>query len=197
MEVYYYIPENEKTDALSCGIKLSVKTDKKVPINSRPTSCISTLLNPKDDLEKYNSPLFACLKFELKPQYCFIADRALYGCDNTAELYAKSIISPDCYNFGIYRFPECLITCTILPDNISLASKIIGTPILYNSSEELYLNRLIAELREKHENFDDAILSLYFDSLVTKDKLVKIENSNLTIYTSTDGEVYTAKKGMV
>lgn len=194
MEMYYYILNNEKENALSCGIKLSVKADKKILINGYATPCISALLNPKDDLPKYKSDQYACLRIELKAEYCYIANKALCGSTETEELYAQSIISPSEYVFGTYRIPECLITCTILPDSISLANKAIGYPVLYNNSEELYINNLIEELKEKHENFNETIFNLFFHKLASKGQLKKLENGNLTVFSSPTGEIYTVKK---
>lgn len=195
MEVYYYIPVDEKEDALSCGIKLSSKIDKKVTVNNHPAPCISALLNPKDDMDKYTSDKYVCLRIEIKPDYCYIADKTLYGSEKTRELYSCSIISPLNYVFGTYRNPECLITCTILPDSIHLMNKAIDAPVLYDNSENLYINRLFDELQEENPDFNETALTLFFDFLSNNGDLTRIDNNNMLVYTSQTGKVYTLKKG--
>ncbi len=197
MEMYYYIPNNEKENALTCGIKLSVKADKKVLINGYTTPCISALLTPKDDMPKYKSDQFSCLKIDLKPRYCYIADKSLHGIKETEDLYLRSIIPLSEYVFGTYRNPECLVICTILPENINPENKVMGSPILYNSSEEMYLINLIQQLRENHKNFDETILNLFFDKLAGNGQLKKLQNGDLMIFTGPYGEVYTVKTGKI
>ncbi len=194
MEVYYYIPVAEKEDALSCGIKLSVKAEKKVVINGYSTPCISALLNPKDDMSRYNSDRFACLRIELKPEYCFIADKSLYGSEKTRELYNRSIVSPMNYIFGTYRLPECLVTCTILPDSISLMNRIIDSPVLYDSSEKLYIANLVEKFNEDYPDFCETALFIFLDKLAGAGKLKKIESGNMAVFEGQDGKVYTLKK---
>lgn len=196
MDVYYYIDKNEKDDILDCGIKLSVKSDRKVPVGGYPTSCISTLLNPKDDLTRYDSKEHICLRLDLKPNYCYIADRTLYGSQKTLELYNRSVIPAADYIFGTFRQPECLVTCTILPESINVLNKAIDCPILYTSSEELYIQRLISEFRDKYDNFDEAVLQLFLSHLTGSGKFSRIEDRGMDIFVGKDGEVYTIKTGV-
>jgi len=78
VEVYYYIPKEEVENAVECGLKLSEYFDKEVVIGNTRQKCISALLNPKDDMEKYRSESLRCVKLELPPEYCFVADKYLY-----------------------------------------------------------------------------------------------------------------------
>ncbi len=78
VEVYYYLPSREVEEVVECGLKLSKWHDKEVVINGDSKKCISALLNPRDDIGKYRSADFKCVKFELAPQYCYAADRYLY-----------------------------------------------------------------------------------------------------------------------
>lgn len=194
MEVYYYIPIKEREDALSCGIKLSTKADKKVLINGYDTSCISMLLNPKDHLDKYKSDKYACLGIEVKSGYCFIADSSFFGNNETENLYVHSVVSPEKYMFGKYRKPECLVTCTILPDNIRELNKVIDVPLLYNNSEDLYVSYILEDLKEKNLDFNETVLGLFFEKLYGQGKLSRIENVEFWIYTDTRGSVFTVKK---
>lgn len=193
MLAYYYISTLNKEDSLNCGIKLSVNADRNVPINGYMTPCISTLLNPKDDLTNYKTSNFICLRIEIKDEYCFIANKELYGNKNTIDLYNQSIVAPKDYIFGTYRIPECLITCTILPENISEKNKIMDFPILYDNSENLYINNLIYDMREKYKYYDEISLKLFLDKLESQGQFKKIENEDSIIYSNQAGEIYTIK----
>lgn len=127
VEVYYYIPAEEVENAIECGLKLSVWFDKEVHIGHDNKKCLSALLNPKDDIEKYRSASLRCVKLELYPRYCFVADRYLYetGLNHPEimKLYLDSVMPIENYTFGLYRLPECLVTSTIIGDQISLLDK--------------------------------------------------------------------------
>lgn len=190
MDAYLYVPASEKDQSLACGIKLSVKGEKAVLINGHPTQCISALLNPRDDAEKFKDSSFSCLRIDINPENCYIADKSLYGVSELAELYSKSIVSPDNYTFGTYRNPECLIPRTILPDNLSMANKPIGFPLLYEDSEKLYVSNLIESFREKYPDFEETILSLFIE-LNQKDwNLKKTKNNEFYILSHEEKGVY-------
>ena len=190
MDAYLYIPSSEKANALMCGIKLSVKGEKTVLINGYPSQCITALLNPRDDIEKFSSSDYVCLRIDIKPENCYIADKSLFGSKELDSLYNKSIISPKEYVFGTYRRPECLIPRTILPENISVASRAIGFPVLYENSEELYVSNLLEKFRENFPDFNETIISLFVE-LNQKDwKLIKSTNKDLIILGNEDNGTY-------
>lgn len=193
MDAYFYIPVDEKDHSLSCGVKLSEKGSKKVNIDGYATMCISSLLNPKDIPGKYNSDRFACLRIDINPEHCYIADLSLFEENGPNNLYNKSIISPTNYVFGMYRKPECLIPRTILPDRLTLCSKVIDFPVLYESSEELYVNNLLEKLKDSDKNSSETILKLYFDKLSEQGSFKKVTIKNLNIYSNPNGEVITVK----
>ena len=180
IEVYYYIPDNKVDETVECGLKLSEWYDKEVAICGESVKCISALLNPRDDYNKYKSEDSTCIKFELPEKYCFVADKYLYniGKDSTKamELYLKSIIPVHEYKFGMYRMPECLVTSTILSDQISVAEGKLDSPILYVSSEELYVNNVIEMSREEDSSFNDTLLYLFYCKLNELGRFEKIEN---------------------
>jgi hypothetical protein len=62
VEVYYYIPVEEAENAVECGLKLSRWFEKEVMLNGESKKCISTLLNPRDDLNKFKSAEMNCIK---------------------------------------------------------------------------------------------------------------------------------------
>lgn len=169
MEVYFYVPANEAEDAVECGLKLSKWYDKEVVINGESRRCMSALLNPKDDIERYKSSEFRCLKLELPSNYCFVADRYLYkaGLESgeVMELYLSSIIPMNDYIFGKYRLPECLVTSTAIPGQVALLDKRRDTPVLFGNSEELYINKIIQAYTEVDENFNNCLLYNFFSRL--------------------------------
>ncbi|NMB32829.1 MAG: hypothetical protein GX992_01125 [Clostridium sp.] len=200
VEVYYYIPAAEVVNAVECGLKLSVWFDKEVRIGHNNKKCMSALLNPKDDLEKYHSEELRCVKFDLHRRYCYVADRYLYemGIEHPEimRLYLDSVMPIENYVFGLYRMPECLITCTVIGEQISLLKK-LDSPVIVASSEELYLNNIIEAYKEEQPNFNDILLYHFYCSLVESGKLEKIEDEGKDTAVFLDnkiGRAYIIKK---
>ncbi len=200
VEVYLYLPA-EKTDvAVECGIKLSEWYSREVEIDGEIKKCITALLNPRDDYEKYTSAEFKCLKLEVPPKHCRVADTLLYKAGlshpEAMDLYRHSIMPIEDYTFGSYRLPECLITSTILGDRISLPGKGLDSPVLYSNSQELYFNNLLEGMKEAHDDLNDTLLYFFFKKLSEDGKAKVIEdNANgLAIFTyAGDGRTYTLK----
>lgn len=113
VEVYYYVPQDKVRDSIECGLKLSQWYEKEVQIEFENKKCLCALLNPRDDMDKYKSPDYKCLRLELYPEYCYVADKSLYELglqhDEVMKLYMDSIIPIKDYIFGMYRLPECLL----------------------------------------------------------------------------------------
>lgn len=199
-EVYYYVKSEDLSDIIDCGLKLSAFHDKEVLIDGEKKLCFSGLINPKDDLELYNSTSFTCIKVQVKPGKCFVADRFIY---NTAkgqapdlELYYKTILPLEDYRFGTYRLPECLITTTILAGEAAVLDKRMDSPVLYTNSEELYINNILQELREEHAEIDDVLLYSMFDKLYDKGLVEKMQRPDCesTVFLSKSGKTYCIKK---
>lgn len=196
-EVYYYVKSENVSNIIDCGLKLSTFHSKEVIIEEEKKLCFSGLLNPKDDLELYNSTSIRCLKLQVKSEKCFVADRFIYenvqGSD--MELYYKTIVPIEQYMFGTYRLPECLITTTILAGEASILDKRMDSPILYSNSEELYINNILQELREQYAEIDDSLLYYFLDKLADLAKLDKIENCDIgTVFKNELGRTYCIKK---
>jgi hypothetical protein len=200
VEVYLYLPA-EKTDvAVECGIKLSEWYSREVEIDGEIKKCITALLNPRDDYEKYTSAGFKCLKLEVPPKHCRIADTLLYKAGlshpEAMDLYRHSIMPIEDYTFGSYRLPECLITSTILGDQISLPGKGLDSPVLYSNSQELYFNNLLEGMKEVHDDLNDTLLYFFFKKLCEEGKAKGIEDptNGLAVFTyAGDGRTYTLK----
>ncbi|AEV70476.1 hypothetical protein [Acetivibrio clariflavus] len=179
VEVYYYVPQDKVRDSIECGLKLSQWYEKEVQIEFENKKCLCALLNPRDDMDKYKSPDYKCLRLELYPEYCYVADKSLYELglqhDEVMKLYMDSIIPIKDYIFGMYRLPECLVTTTVIPEQISLLDKGLGSPILFNNSEELYINNLIEDFRQKYDDLNDRLLFGFFKGRATEGEMEMIE----------------------
>ncbi len=184
-EIYFYVGSNAAENAVECGLKLSEHASKYVVINEEVRKCITAFLNPKDDMEKYKSMDYKCLKFELPSKFCFVGDSYLYkaglACPEVMKIYLNTIVPINNYIFGSFRLPECLITTTLLPGQISILDKRLDSPVLFDNSEEFYINNIIEINREENGDFNDAMLYCYYGTLARQNKLKKIEDNSKNI----------------
>jgi hypothetical protein len=169
IEVYYYLPQEKSGICVECGMKLSDWYDKQLVVDGEERMCLSALLNPKDDKDRYGCKELSCVKLEVYPRYCYIADKWLYhmglGDPEMMMMYESSIIPVENYKFGSYRFPECLVTNTVVGGHISLLNSRIDSPVIFEDSETLYLNNLVESFRVRHNDFYDAALYGLFKRL--------------------------------
>lgn len=199
-EIYYYVDSDRVSDIIDCGLKLSSCYDREVNIGGEKRLCFSGLLNPKDDMNSYKSGRLTCLKIQVKSGQCYVADRFIYETvsqdPKNWELYEKSIIPVEKYIFGTYRCPECLVTTTILAGEASVLDKRMDSPIIYENSENLYINYILQDFREQYEEFDDYILYNFFNKLAELNKIDKIESvdSDKTVFKSESGRTYCFRK---
>ena len=200
VEVYFYVPVKSSEIAVECGLKISEWYSKKIEVDGVSKKCISALLNPRDDYHKYTSADFKCLKLEVMLKYCYVAENMFYQAGLTfpevMEMYLKSVIPVENYTFGRYRLPECLVTCTVIGDNVSALDKRLDSPVLFNNSEELYISNIIEELKESHNDFNDAMLYFFYCKLADIGKIRRIEDvsSGVAVFTDKkDNRVYTFK----
>ncbi|NLC68428.1 MAG: hypothetical protein GX754_06515 [Clostridiaceae bacterium] len=179
-EVYCYIPAGKVEYVVECGVKLSEWHDKEVVINGFKKKCITALLNPKDDMDKYHNKDFVCVKLEVPNNYCFVADRYLYragiNMPGIMPMYYASIVPINDYVFGMHRLPECLVTSTVIAGQVKVMNRIIDSPVLFNNSEELYLDNIIEMNKEERADFKDAILYYFYSKLAELKKIDKIED---------------------
>ncbi|WP_010681127.1 hypothetical protein [Acetivibrio cellulolyticus] len=201
VEVYYYVPQDKVENAIECGLKLSEWYEKEVHMGLENRKCFSALLNPKDDMDKYKSSAYRCIKLELYPRYCFVADKYLYeiGLNHpeVMKLYVESVMPIENYTFGLYRLPECLVTSTVIPEQISLLDRRLDSPILFNSSEELYINNVIEEFKQEYDDLNDRLLYCFLKGRVTDGELDVVEeegNSLVAFIDKKTGRAFTIKK---
>lgn len=192
MEVYYYIDANKAEITLDCGLKLSENYSRVINIDGVEKRYISTLLNPKDDMEKYKSAEYKCLKFELPTNICIVADSYLYIIGESSQeamrLYVESIKPVNNYAFGTFRLPECLVSSTILPEQISMLDKRLDSPVIYDNSEDLYINNIIEINKEQHDDFQGILLYCFYLKLVESNKVKMIEDKENRIAVFIDNE---------
>jgi hypothetical protein len=103
------------------------------------------------------------------------------------------------YTFGLYRLPECLITSTVIPEQISLLDKRLDSPILFNSSEELYINNVIEDFKQEYNDLNDRLLFGFLKGRATKGELEMIEkdgNSFVAFIDKKTDKAFTVRKSM-
>ena len=200
VEVYFYLPAGHVANAVECGIKLSDWYSKEIELEGGIRKCISALLNPRDDMKKYMSSEFKCLKMEIMSKYCYVADGLLYqtGLKNheAMDMYLRTIVPVEKYGFGHFRLPECLVVSTVIGDYVSILDKRLDSPILYNNSEELYVGNIIEDFKEKYSNFNDALLYSFFLKLTESGiyRMISDEGSGTAIFIDNiEEKVYTIR----
>ncbi len=180
-EIYFYVTSKMVENAVECGLKLSEYSSRDLVIRGESKKCITGLLNPKDDMEKYKSADYKCLKFDLPSKFCFVGDTYLYKAglsfSEAMKIYMETIVPINDYIFGAFRLPECLITTTVLPGQISILDKRLDSPVLFDNSEEFYINNIIEINREEHSDFNDIMLYYYYSKLTEMNKIKKVEDS--------------------
>lgn len=183
-EVYYYLPGDQIGNVVECGLKLSQWFGRELILQGESRRYITALLNPRDDMEKYRSHTYACIKINISPKNCLIGDRHLFEvgiCNPQAmELYTGSIIPLDRYVFGAYRHPECLIGTTILPDQIVPLGKNLDSPILFDNSQELYMANVLEVYKEEQKELFDAMLYSLYSRLADEGKADRMEDTDGT-----------------
>lgn len=150
MSIIYYYTKNENLPIyLKYGIRLSKNYDEEFNINGYKKPFFIGLLNPKDDIAKYTSNDYTCLKLDVLNNHCKVINYSLQLNINEVTPY----ISLDEYKFGTFKNPCVLIDTSIISDKISIYNKIMDIPLLYDNSEEFYYElqnqKLMDELSPK------------------------------------------------
>lgn len=158
--IYYYVKNSILDETLRYGIKLSTFYSHQLPINGIEKKCMIGLLNPKDDLNRFNSEDYTCLKLSLRPEQCYVIN------DVALVLPPKryNIINLKKYLYGTFESPRIIITTSILPEAISVMNKTIDEPLLFDNSKDLYYQNKIKEMIEEND-LSEVYLALceYFD----------------------------------
>lgn len=161
--VYFYVPVEKAGDLVECGLKLSEWKDRnqKTPWNLGKQPCFCALLHPDDDKRSKDSA-FQCIKINVPAEDCVVADSDLYKLSmehpEIKQKYIETMVPLSKYLFGSFRNPECLIFSTILADQISIYGKGLEDPILYESSETLYVNNLLERYNDRYRGINQVLL---------------------------------------
>lgn len=132
--IYYYTKNDNLPIYLKYGIRLSKNFDKELNVSGYKKPFLIGFLNPKDDIKKYDSSFYTCLKLDVLPNHCKVVDFS--SNDVFDELI--NFIPLDEYVFGTFKNPIVLIDTSIISDKISLYNKIMDIPILYDNSEDFF-----------------------------------------------------------
>lgn len=183
MEVYYYVPSSILEDSICCGLKLSESYDTEVLINGVKRKCFSAFITPRDDMSSYNNDELVCIKLEVPNDYCVITEKYYKMFSDKFpefyDLYTESIIESHKYIFGMYRLPECLVFTSIIGEQISILNRKKDSPILFDKSEEIYLNNYMEDLNEKYDDIQDMLLYCFLDRLTLEGKYKKSIHSKI------------------
>lgn len=167
--VFYYIEKEKVEDILANGLKIDQLADYQFVVDGETKSCIISFLSPKDDLLKYGSPDHVCLELDIQIKDMYVFNGDLDAVDKNA--YLASLIPLEKYKFAAYRKPEIVVTSDIASTNVAVSGKIIGTPILFESSEKIYKESIMEELRLRYKDFDETLLGIFFMMMVSKGRM--------------------------
>ena len=146
--IYYYAKNESLPIYLKYGIRLSKNFDKELNINGYIKQYLIGYLNPKDNMQKYNSNEFTCIKLEVLENHVTVIDSS-FGLENNS-----SYSSIDKYIFGTFRLPLALVDTSIMSDKISLYNKVIDVPLLYDNSEEYFYELNVQKILNEQTSKD-------------------------------------------
>lgn len=186
-DVYFYIDKNTLTNTLRYGMKLSQNYHAEVSIDTVLKKCMFGVLNPKDDLTKWNSSDCACIRAELKNDYLFVTDSIFIN----TNFFEKGLIPIEKYKFGTYKTPIVITLCSILPEQLHNVNKYIDVPVLYDSSKELYYKNSIENLKDSIKNSDTIIFNALIKEFIKDNKMeeINLNNGNI-VYKDKNNRIY-------
>ncbi len=132
--IYYYARKEAIPVYLKYGIRLSKNFDKELNINGYQKPYLIGLLNPHDDIEKFSSMDYFCIKLDVLDTHLSVIDYPSAMQDGII----KNVIPITQYLFGTYINPRVLIDTSIISDKISLYNPVQDIPLLYDNSKEYY-----------------------------------------------------------
>lgn len=158
--IYYYVPKKD-INKIKEGINIENHANKSLIINGVKKPGIIGYLSPKDDYMKYLSEEYTCLELDVDVNYCFVLDGDMDLLEEK-NFYYNSMISLNDYRFGRYRNPEVVVLCDVAHKNITPFNKIIGNPLVFDTSDGLYKCNLFEELKQRYNDFDETMLGIFF-----------------------------------
>ena len=178
--IYFYIPAAEAEEAAECGISLERYATGTVRVGGVEKKFLTAFLHPKDDPEKFGSPDHACIQIEADERYVYISDGAVREAAESegrlAGAFDAMAVPLKEYIFGSFRKPVCMVVSTVLPENASIAGKVMGSPLIYNDSEEFFVECLFEKMRGADEGFVEKALYRFMNDLAARGKAEKFES---------------------
>lgn len=185
--LYLYAPTQKIPDLTECGIKMSEWYDREIELMGQTgrKRALRALLNPRDDLVRAKDEHYRCIRIEVDPEQCQVGDAILYqmGCrdEGIMRRYLEALVPLSRYRFGVFRNPECLIFTSLLPDRIEVTGKAQDIPVLFESSEALYLGNAMERIEQEHQDSGNTLLYAYCAYLESKGRLIRQEDAELGI----------------
>lgn len=201
-ELYFFVSRDKLDDVVSCGIKLSEWYDREITLPGTPGSrkVIKAFLNPRDDRARYNDDSYQCLRINVDLDYCIVADWSLYRMGREEpylmQRYYDSMVPLKDYCFGTYREPEVLVLSSVLPEYIELTGIAMDIPLLYESSEVIYLENLMEKHEELYEDSGNHLLYAFYTYLETKGQVMRFEDKEkkYAVFFTKDSNEYSVLK---
>ena len=132
--IYYYTKKEALPIYLKYGIRLSKNFDKELNVNGYQKPYLIGYLHPKDDMAKYTSKDYYCIKLDVLDSHLAVFDGSIPFDDGII----REVIPIEKYHFGHFIKPRVLIDSSIISDKISLYNPVQDIPLLYTNSEEFY-----------------------------------------------------------
>ncbi len=166
--VYFQIKSTAVADAVQCGMKLKEFASRELVLGNdgqaRPV--MVAWLHPDDLPQKSDNPgtdrQFTCLRLEVDSARCFIGDADLYRAGlrhpNLMQRYLASIVILRDYQYGNFCSPECLLTHSILDQQIEIMGTAKDVPVLFENSKTLYMQHMMDNYEEAVQDGGNALL---------------------------------------
>lgn len=124
--LYYYAHREEALTIAECGLKLSARFDREILIDGGPKKCMTALVSPCADRAKFGAADYRCLKLDIHPRHCYVADSGPDGEKPEGGVpgdYQASVLPAEKYTEGLYKAPEYLVACTVLSEQIRIINR--------------------------------------------------------------------------
>ena len=199
MKAYYFVPTSEADEILECGLEISRGQYVVSRFMQNAGRCFDARLHPGDYPSEAFGPDRTCLKIDLDQVRAFVAEDAFWDIEVPEEQkkqwFEASILPAEEYKLGTYRKPLCLIANTVLPQAMGVYDKLIDEALLYETSEELYLNGLFSQA-EEDPAFRELALRAYLDTQAARGKMQAYTQQDTCIYfDGQSGKPYIIRKG--
>ena len=156
MKVYYKIASDRAERVLACGLDSDEYKDGGVIVGGKKQKCIFAAIVPGDLPPVRESD--TVLEIEADPSKVIVAEGAFRTKDfssfenfeSVSLLYESSFVKMKDYRFGTYAKPECIITGSVLPENIKSYDSRMGAPVVYENSKSLYEEYAFYNFCEKY-----------------------------------------------